>query len=205
MPDLATDASRRTRKRLQTRDHIAAAAFALFDAHGYDAVTMEQIAAAADVARGTLYNHFPVKEAVLAHGLHAQLARDLEPLMRTVLARDSVAERLATLLTASAGWWEAHRHYAMPYIRYRFQQARDGHPQDGASDMVPVYAGLIAQAQERGELDPRQAPARLAHYLHYLYLGALMAWLGDADLPLGDELARVVEFFMRGAAPAPRP
>lgn len=205
MPDIATDASRRTRKRVQTRDHIAATAFALFDAHGYEAVTMEQIAAGADVARGTLYNHFPVKEAVLAHGLHAQLARDLAPLMRTVLAHDSLAGRLAVLLAASAGWWEAHRHYAMPYIRYRFQQARAGHPEDAASDMVSVYAGLIAQAQEQGELDPRQAPARLAHYLHYLYLGALMAWLADADVSLGDELARVIDFFMRGAAAAPAP
>src|SRR5690606_4393100 len=132
------------------------------------------------------------------------LARDLAPLMRTVLARDSLAGRLAVLLAASAGWWEAHRHYAMPYIRYRFQQACAGHLEDAASDMVSVYAGLIAQAQEQGELDPRQAPARLAHYLHYLYLGALMAWLADADVSLGDELARVIDFFMRGAAPAPR-
>ncbi len=47
--------------------------------HGYESVTMEQIAAAADVARGTLYNHFPFKEAVLAYWIHGQLAKDLRP------------------------------------------------------------------------------------------------------------------------------
>ena len=41
---------RRERKRSRTLDHLAATAFALFEARGYDAVTMEQVAAEADVA-----------------------------------------------------------------------------------------------------------------------------------------------------------
>ncbi|CAJ0730919.1 hypothetical protein R77592_02498 [Ralstonia mannitolilytica] len=60
---------RRERKRLQTLDHLAATAFALFEQHGYDAVTMEQIAAQADVSKGTLYNHFPLKEGSIASGV----------------------------------------------------------------------------------------------------------------------------------------
>ncbi|MGO4777637.1 TetR/AcrR family transcriptional regulator, partial [Lysobacter sp. 2RAB21] len=56
--------TRLERKRQHTRDRIAQTAFELFETHGYDAVTMDQIAIAADVARGTLYNHFAVKEAV---------------------------------------------------------------------------------------------------------------------------------------------
>lgn len=35
--------------------------------HGYEAVCMEQIADAADVAKATLYNYFPVKEALIGH------------------------------------------------------------------------------------------------------------------------------------------
>ena len=50
------EAGRRERKRIQTLDHLAATAFSLFEQHGYDAVTMEQIAAQADVSKGTLYN-----------------------------------------------------------------------------------------------------------------------------------------------------
>lgn len=55
--------SRRDRKRLQTLNHLASAAMRLFERDGFKAVTMERIAAEADVAKGTLYNHFPTKEA----------------------------------------------------------------------------------------------------------------------------------------------
>ena len=49
-----SDPGRRERKRLLQLDHLADTAWALFDAEGYEAVTMERIAAVADVAKGTL-------------------------------------------------------------------------------------------------------------------------------------------------------
>ena len=51
---MSIESGRRERKRSQTLDHLAATAFALFEAHGYDAVTMEQIAAQADATVGCL-------------------------------------------------------------------------------------------------------------------------------------------------------
>jgi len=44
---------------------VIAAAVELFNQHGVDNVTMEQIAEAADIARGTLYNYFPSKDALI--------------------------------------------------------------------------------------------------------------------------------------------
>ena len=41
---------RRERRRTQTLDHVAATAMRLFEAQGYDATTMEQIAQQSDVA-----------------------------------------------------------------------------------------------------------------------------------------------------------
>lgn len=193
------ESNRQSRKRVQTRSHIARTAFELFERLGYEAVTMEQIAAESDVARGTLYNHFPVKEAVLAHGLHTQLEHDLGPLIEDLLSRETFAARLETLLEASANWWEAHRHYAAPYIRHRFQEVRDGQHAQAASDMVTLYEQLIMQAQENRELDVNASPRRLAHYLHFLYLSAVMTWLSDTDASLGDEFTHVAEFFIQGA------
>ncbi len=53
---------RRTRKRLATRQSISNTATRLFFERGFDHVTVDEIAAAADVGRMTVFNHFPRKE-----------------------------------------------------------------------------------------------------------------------------------------------
>jgi AcrR family transcriptional regulator len=53
---------RRSRKRLATRQGISNAATRLFMDRGFDRVTVDEIAAAADVGRMTVFNHFPRKE-----------------------------------------------------------------------------------------------------------------------------------------------
>jgi AcrR family transcriptional regulator len=53
---------RRSRKRLATRQAISDAATLLFIERGFDHVTVDEIAEAADVGRMTVFNHFPRKE-----------------------------------------------------------------------------------------------------------------------------------------------
>ncbi len=55
----------REEKKARTRAELAAAASDLFGRHGYAAVTMAQVAAAAGVADQTLYNYFPTKEGLV--------------------------------------------------------------------------------------------------------------------------------------------
>jgi AcrR family transcriptional regulator len=52
----------RERKKRQTRAAISAAAMTLFEARGFDAVTIAEIAREADVSEKTISNYFPAKE-----------------------------------------------------------------------------------------------------------------------------------------------
>ncbi|MCW2625703.1 helix-turn-helix domain-containing protein [Mycobacterium sp.] len=56
---------RRDRKRLETRNGLAAVALELFAERGFDAVTVNDIAERADVDPSTFYRHFGSKEAVI--------------------------------------------------------------------------------------------------------------------------------------------
>jgi len=53
---------RRERKKKQTRQAISDVATGLFIERGFDAVTVAEVAKAADVAVQTVFNHFPTKE-----------------------------------------------------------------------------------------------------------------------------------------------
>ena len=62
MSDTGDAISRQTRKRLATRQSISDAATRLFFERGFDEVTIDEIAEAADVSRMTVFNHFSRKE-----------------------------------------------------------------------------------------------------------------------------------------------
>jgi AcrR family transcriptional regulator len=59
---------RRARKKAQTREQIRTIARELFAEHGFEAVTIADIAAKADVAVQTVFNHFPTKEELFFDG-----------------------------------------------------------------------------------------------------------------------------------------
>lgn len=60
-----TSQGRRERKKAATRQSIADAALRLFLEHGYDRVSIRDIAEAADVSTTTLFKHFTGKEALV--------------------------------------------------------------------------------------------------------------------------------------------
>ncbi|MEU9503857.1 TetR family transcriptional regulator [Streptomyces sp. NPDC048196] len=59
----------RERKKAQTRQRIAAVAWRLFAERGFEAVTVNEIAEAAEVAKATLFAYFPTKESLALQGV----------------------------------------------------------------------------------------------------------------------------------------
>ena len=80
----------RTRKKRRTRADVAAAAARLFAEHGYEQVSVLDVAAAADVSEQTVYNHFPAKRDLVLDR-DAELRERLTALIRERPAGTSAA------------------------------------------------------------------------------------------------------------------
>src|SRR5689334_17787544 len=93
---------RRSRKRLATRQGISNVATRLFFERGFDQVTVDEIAAAADVGRMTVFNHFPRKEDMFfdrdeeGRELLRQALRQRDPHVSPIETLRLLAHRLAT-------------------------------------------------------------------------------------------------------------
>jgi len=68
----------RERKKQQTRLQIAETARRLFLERGFDAVTVVEVARAADVSAGTVFNYFPTKEDLFYSGMEVFEERLIE-------------------------------------------------------------------------------------------------------------------------------
>lgn len=83
---MPTEGRRDRRKRL-TREAIAECGWRLFAARGFESVTVAEIAEAADVAVGTVFNYFPGKEAILFHHADDRADDRAEDLAATIRGR----------------------------------------------------------------------------------------------------------------------
>ena len=86
----------RERKKQRTREQIVDAAFKLFGERGFQATTVADIAAAADIAPRTFFAYFPSKEAVVFH--------DFDGLFESLHERIDARPEGETAIDALRGW-----------------------------------------------------------------------------------------------------
>ena len=79
---------------------IIAAADRLLARHGYRRMTVEDIAREANIGKGTIYLHFPSKEAVILAVVNRHSAATLEALRQIAAGSGPAGERLADMLVA---------------------------------------------------------------------------------------------------------
>jgi hypothetical protein len=150
-----------------------------------------------------------VKEAVLAHWLHLDLAANLSILHRQLQTRTGFADGALHVLHHSAAWCEAHPDYLAPYLRFRFlgigAEISPSRDSEQLSDIADTFGWLVRRAQASGEIRDDLDPARLTIAFHHLYLAAMLRWLVDPRLKLRKEFAAAVDLFLHGASAPARP
>ncbi|MFF9807379.1 TetR/AcrR family transcriptional regulator [Streptomyces coeruleorubidus] len=77
VPEAARHLSLRERKKIKTRIAIRDATYALIKEQGYEATTVEQIAARAEVSPSTVFRYFPTKEDIVLTDEYDPLVEDL--------------------------------------------------------------------------------------------------------------------------------
>jgi AcrR family transcriptional regulator len=152
----------------RTREILAAARH-LLDQRGLEAMTMEEIAAAAGVAKGTLYLYFQSKDDLI-QALITQVGENiLQDLETALLAPGAPPEKLIRMVSVLLEYLNRERLlfpiYARELLRGK-HASREGfwdHYQELEENFVTLMTGLFAEGIAAGQFIP--ANPRLLTFL----------------------------------------
>jgi AcrR family transcriptional regulator len=190
--------SRRERKKQETRQRLMEAALRLFRDQGYDATTVEQIARAADIAKGTFFNYFETKEAVLP----ALAEWRFQKLQETLTAEpDAPASPVARIKWALC--LVAEDPLTTPPLAQRLFAAVMKQHRDNCIEptLIQLLAEQVHQAQAVGEIRADLDPLYLGGIIRALLFHQMLMWHhGYRPAPLPTMLTKAVDLLLNGAA-----
>ncbi|CAJ1585319.1 mycofactocin system transcriptional regulator [[Mycobacterium] wendilense] len=181
-PSDHTVSARVGRRRSTTRSHIAEVAMDLFSAHGFDAVSVDDVAQAAGIARRTVFRYYASKNAILWGDFDAHLDR-----LGELLDHVDGAEPLHTALRTAL--LEFNTFGATETARHRERMRVILETAELQAYSMTMYAGwreVIARfVARRTEAKPTDLqPQTLAWTLLGVALSAYEHWLADESVTL---------------------
>ncbi len=201
-------AHKREQQKQGRERRILLAATHLFSTKGYAETTMEDVAASARLAVGTLYNYFRSKSELLL----AILRRETEELLAAAQQRvddpsDDPTDAIAAVIEAYLG---VFAHHDRKLWRDLFAAAIAEPSTIGAAafradlQLIGQLSSLLEKLRDRGVLGAHVEPGRAAIALYGTYFVWLAVSLVDESVTidrLRQEVRRGVEIGMRGLLP----
>jgi TetR/AcrR family transcriptional regulator, cholesterol catabolism regulator len=187
---------------VEPRQEILRTAARLFQQQGYDATSMNDVAAALKLSKGGLYHHFPSKDEILFHIMSHALQITEDRVINVARRIEGAEERLRALIrlhiqiVLSREDREItvmlHENHPLPAALRRKVNARK-------KDYLHFVENLVAEVQRKrnsaSPVTPRAAALALLGMINWIY-----QWY-KPDGPLtGDALVQqYTDIFFRGA------
>ncbi len=192
---------RREQRRLARERVILDAAQELMEAHGYDAMTMDDLAAKAGITKPTLYQHFPSKEEIAVRAIVCRIvfAREFLASQDTELPAITRLEQFLRRMV-EAKFSPGHLPIG-PATRMALTPMLRAHPDYKAEfeALVTAIAEVIEQAKTEGTFR-RHLPTRAAVQMMFSVLrdGDFEMMVQNGSISFSTLVDAVVEILLSG-------
>lgn len=194
--------SRTERRKERTKQSIVNAAMQLIREHGYDATTMEQIAEEADIAKGTLYNYFSVKEAIVSEFIRrTSVEKNSERLARLPALPDTRTRMMIVFSELMVGV-RAQKEIFEKYFVYQLRQLVSLQERDEPKSGLPLIGSEIVRlGRESGELRS-DVPVHILEDMFEAYFVEVVKQFYKDPENFNDQMVikQLVDLFLTGAS-----
>ncbi|HWR43570.1 TetR/AcrR family transcriptional regulator [Sporomusa sp.] len=189
------------RKKKEIRDRIISVAGDLFNQQGFENTTMDQIAAKAVAARKTLYNYFPLKEAIADEYVRSISKDTAQETLETLSDLPDTRSRLIAAINNRYDFLELNPEICSIALMYRMkimlQEPNYKFEPSGTQNLV---MDILRTGQEVGEIRSDIPIERVFGFIEYIRTAMVLDWLKDnTRVNLREETVRLVDLVLYGA------
>jgi len=193
---------RRARKKQDTRGRIVAAGLALFTRNGIEGCTIDDIALAADVGKGTIYNYFRTKEDIVV-AFVMDIEREVqEEVARLAYGRGSLTSILTKVIQLQFTLKEPHHAFVRVFLAQMCARATTQSAWVAEIQTVidPPLIELFTALQKRGVMRTDVGMPTLLNAFKVMQLGLTVLWAmtGPPWTGMADVVRTQVRLFCSG-------
>ena len=176
------------------RAEILSAAERIFDAHGYAATTMDAVAGAAGISKGSLYNYFSNKQDLFKQVFVEAVSGDEQQIERLTVERLPATRKLERLLDVWSSRLNHYKRIGRLVLEFWATAAREGRDGEFAGWFSEQNArwqarieGIVTQGIEAGEFRAELDPSIAAALIHAMIDGITIQVITGSDLRTDEE------------------
>ncbi|MGB8217765.1 MAG: TetR/AcrR family transcriptional regulator [Candidatus Methanoperedens sp.] len=196
--------SLREKKKIETKNKIFEVAGRLFKEKGFESTSIDEITEEAGIGKGTFFNYFPTKEALLLY-FGEQRDELIYSSIENEMARVcSTRDKIKNLLAFLAGNYEKDKELTkllvFEHIKHiRFTGLNSDEDKKRRYHLIKILTDLLEKGVREGDVRSTVDVKKATETLIAIYLFSLMSWLkSESDYSFSRDISEKIDMVFEG-------
>jgi len=196
--------SLREKKKLETKNKIFEVSGRLFKEKGFENTTVDEITKEAGIAKGTFFNYFPTKEALLMY-----FGEQKEELIYDLIEKETIKsipikEKIQNLLVFLAKSYEKDKELTK-LLMFEYHRnimhigLKPDEPKTSIHRLSKILFDFLEEGVKKGEIKNHIDVRKAAENLTAIYFHSLIVWLkSESDYSFSSDISEKIDMLFEG-------
>lgn len=196
--------SRMDRKKIDMRNRIIDTTVRLIKTKGFDGTTMEQIAEETDIAKKTLYNYYPEKEAIIGDYIKRTFETKNTFRLPHIKTLKDTRSRMIYILNILMDGVRAQKEIFEKYLVYIMKQVVSFEPHEGKSSGIgALITAVVGLGIQEGDISSDLPLTMAEDFFIFIFIEAAKQFYTNPESFIQNEvIEKCADLFINGVKPA---
>ncbi len=194
-----SDLSLREKKKIETRNKIFEVSARLFKEKGIENTTVDEIVKIAGIGKGTFFNYFPSKTALLLYFAQQKEELTYNQIKNEALKSISTREKIINTLVFVAKTNEKDKELTKMFVFEYMRHYGYGQDERRSQNLSNILYGIIEDGIKKEDVKSTIDANKVAQIISAIYFHSLMEWLwSQIDYSFSDDISGKIDMVFDG-------